>query len=505
MLRKTVKELGAHSLIYLIGTTASALASIVLLPIYTRFLTTTDYGILEVIDNLRGQLIIVLLAGLVPAMAKFYKEADSEETQKAVIGTVFWFIAFFSLFWLIVFLLFDNPLGTFLLGSPDLVFYIDLGATLLLVQAMFTTGTTYLNIRKQSKFFVMLSLIKLAVNVAVNLYLVVGLRLGAKGMMLGELVSSGGLAIFLAIYLNVKNGVHFNVPLLRKMMTFGLPFIPNTFSAALMHGADRSLLRPRWPSMSAIGIYGVGYRFPFMLNFLILGSFGQIWNASVIYEVAKQEEHQKTYAKIATYFITIYVVCQYMLAVMAPTIIRILAAPEYFEAWKTMQIVGLGMCFYTFHQFFSTGAYIKNKTWYLPVAYMVAATVNIALNWIFLPKYGYTAAAWSTVVTYFTFSAVGFVVFRKFYPIPFEFRRLAFLFGIGIILVLLNNGLAVQNVVVEGIKQVIFAPLLPLILLFGPYLHPEEQETLKEELHKFHPQLALLYSRLRHWTSVIKS
>lgn len=496
MLRKTVKELGFHSLIYMLGGIASSIASIILLPVYTRFLSTADYGILEIIDNMRGQLIVILLAGFMPAMAKFYKEADSEDEQKKVVGTSFCFILFASLIWLICLFLFDKPAARFLLGHVDLILYIDLGIVLLFIQAMFTTGNTYLNIRKQSKLFLVVSLIKLCLNIGANLYFIVGLRLGAKGMLLGELVSSGLIGIFVAGYLITQNGLPFRFKFLARMLKFGLPFIPNFFSAALMHGADRSVLRPRWPSVSNIGIYGLGYKFPFMLNYLLLYSFGRIWNASVMYEVAKQENYQRTYAKVTTYFMTLYIVCQYVIVVMAPTIVKVLAAPEYFEAWRVVQIVGLGVCFYSLHNFFITGAYIKSKTWYLPISHILAAFVNIVLNWYLLPQYGYLAAAWNTVITYFLFSALNFFLFRKVYPIPFEFRRLGFIFGAGILLALLSNALHIQNSILEFAKQLVFSAILPLILLFGTYLSLDEKESLREELHKIHPKLAGVYTRI---------
>jgi O-antigen/teichoic acid export membrane protein len=493
MLRKTVKELGVHSIVYMVGGAASTFASIILLPVYTRFLTTADYGILEIIDNVRGQFVVILLAGLVPAMAKFYKEADSENQQQTVISTSFWFVFVMGLAWLIGLFLFDDLLARFLLGNVQATVYIDLGIILLWIQAIFTTGRNYTAIRKQSKLFLLVSLLKLGINVGANLYFIVGLGLGAKGMLLGELLSSGLIGSFFAVYLITRNGFHFCFQVLGRMLKFGMPFIPNIFSAALMHGADRSLLRPRWPSVSGIGVYGLGYRFPFMLNFLIHGSFARIWGASVMYDVAKQDNYQRTYARITTYFVTVYVVCQYILVILAPTVIKLLAAPEYFQAWVVVQIVGFGMCFYTLHQFFVIGAYIKSKTWYLPIAYTCSASVNIILNWYFLPKYGFMAAAWNSVITYLTFSTIGFFLFRKIYPIPFEFRRLAILFATGIVLVLINNALHIQNSLLEGLKELGFAALLPLLLLFGPYLNQDERESLREELENVHPTLALVY------------
>ncbi len=273
------------------------------------------------------------------------------------------------------------------------------------------------------------------------------------------------------------------------MLKFGLPFVPNIVSAALMHRADRYLLQ-KFCTLEDVGIYGLGYKFPFMLNFLILQSFARIWNASVMYDVAKHEDAPTHYAKITTYFITLYAICQYMIVCMAPLIIKTLAAPDYFNSWKTLQIVGLGMSLYSFHNFFTIGAFIKNKTWFMPIAFMTSAGVNILLNWIFLPRFGYLAAAWNTVITYFVFSFLGYIVFRNIYPIPFEFKRLGWLFGLGISLVLVNNALSFDQLILNGAKQIIFASLLPLLLLVGPYFHKEEKESLYEEILKINPLIA---------------
>ncbi|GAK59414.1 polysaccharide biosynthesis protein [Candidatus Vecturithrix granuli] len=496
MLRKTIKELGLHSIIYSLGGFASVIASIILLPIYTRFLSRTDYGIIEVIDTIRAQLIVILLAGFVPAMAKFYNEANSEDKKRDVVGTSFWFIVVSGLVWIALLFLFDNALAEQFLTSAKFVVYIDLGIILLFIQAFLTTGESYLNIRKKSQLFLIASLSRLGLNIAANLYFIIVLRLQARGMLYGELLSSVIVGIVLVGYLAKTNGLRFRSRLLVNMLKFGLPFIPTTFSATLMHKADRLLL-PRFTSLQDVGVYGLGYRFPFMLNSLLLDSFGRIWYASVMYEIAAQKDYQKIYAKVTTYFVTVYVVAQYLLIIMAPTIVRILAAPEYFQAWKVVQVIGIGMCFYSFHNFFVTGAFIKNKTWYLPVSHILAACINIALNWYLLPRYGYMAAAWNTVITYLVFSILNFFLFRKVYPIPFEFGRLGFLLGIGIGLVLINNALFLQNSILEFFKELVFSTILPLLLVFGPYLEHDEKESLAEELKKIHPALASFYTRLQ--------
>ncbi len=494
MLRKTVKDLGKHSLIYLIGGVAGTLASIVLLPVYTRFLSKADYGILEMIDTSRYLLIIVLLAGFDPTMGKFYHTSNSEKEKQAVIGTAFIFIFTSAIFWAGCLFGLNRLLSERLLGSATFVSFINLGIVLLVVQAMQTTGETYLNIRKKSLFFAMLSLIKLTVNVTANLIFIIGLRLGPKGMLYGELLSSGMAAVVLITYLLRHNGLHFSFALFRPMLMFSLPFIPNALSTSVMHRVDRLLVQ-KFTSLADVGLYGVGYRFPFMLNFLILSSFGRIWYGASMYDIAKQEGSQETHAKITTYFVTLYMVGQYLLAILAPTIMRILTAPDYFESWKVMQIVALGCSLYSIHPFFTSGAFLKDKTWYLPISHVIPALLNIGLNWYFLPRYGYIAAAWVTVATYFAYSFLNYLICRAFYPIKFEFGRMGALLGICVLLVIGSDLLWLAHPVLEGIKEVVLALLLPIWLFFGRYLTPDEKRSLAQEIEKIHPPLSRFYSK----------
>jgi len=491
MLLKIIKELGTHSLIYLSGSMVTILSSILLLPVYTRF-----YGILEIVDSIRGMLIIVMLAGFVPAMAKFYKTADTKDKQKEIISTSFWFILLSGFVWVMSLWAYDKTLAGLFFSDKELFIYIDLALALLFIEALIMVGINYLNIEKRSKASVIWTLSRLFLNIGANIYFIVFLRLGAKGMLYGNLLSSAAICIFLTIYWSTKNGLSFKFGILGRMLNFGLPFIPSTFCASLMHRVDRYLLQ-RLTSLSDVGLYGLGYKFPFMLNSLMLTSFGYIWNASILYEIAEQKDCYKIYAKIATYFITIFIICQYGLAVMAPTVVKLLAAPEYYEAWPIVQIVGLGLCFYCFHSFFVIGAFIKTKTWFLPISYTIAALVNIVLNCYFLPRYGYISAAWVTVITYFIFSFFGFVVFRQFYPIPFEFGRLGFLLFTSISLVIVCNTLYFQNGILQFFKQVGFLITLPLILLFSSFLDQDERDKLYEISFKICPKAAMVSDHFR--------
>ena len=181
---------------------------------------------------------------------------------------------------------------------------------------------------------------------------------------------------------------------------------------------------------------------------------------------------------------------QYTLAVMAPVIMKIMVDSSYYEAYRVAPIIALAVSFYCMHNFFTIGAYIKKRTSLLPISFITATIVNVFLNWHYVPLYGYMAAAWISVGTYFIFSGVGFVVFRRIYYIPFEYGRLGFMFLSAICLGVLNNKIVFGNFGLEVAKEVAFVFALPLVLLFGPFLRNDERAIMLKM-----PEKALFWAR----------
>lgn len=492
-LTQLVKEIGRHFAVYSIGWFANSFASIALMPVYTRFLSRSHFGILEMIDLVKGMLMIFIVSGFAPAMARFFHNSKDKSEQKTTISTAIWFVIFSSFIWVSLGRFYDALLAELIFGDPEMAIFVDLGFTLLFLESLFNISSSYFNIVRRPKIFVGYSVVKLVVNIPLNLFFIIWLDMGPAGILFGNIFALMLICPLVVLHCFHCNGLRANLRLMGEMLKFGLPFVPAVLCAALMHGADRYLLRS-FETLAAVGIYGIGYKFPFMLNSMLSSTFSRVWNSSIMYEVSKHPAAEYEFARIATYFTTFFCFSQYVLAIVSPLVIRILAAPEYFEAYRVVQIVCLGMCFYCLHSFFVIGAFIKNRTRFLPYAYVVGTLINLFLNVILIPRMGYLGAAWSSVATYFCFSFTGYLVFRRVYSIPFEFGRLSFLYGTGISFGLLNYFLAFDLLWFEIAKEVLFIVAFPLALLFFPYLNSGEQEKLERFLNGMSPILARGYA-----------
>jgi O-antigen/teichoic acid export membrane protein len=460
--RNTIKQLISHSMIYSLSWISGSAASILLLPVYTRYLAPTDYGILEMLAYTNDILRIIMIAGFHTGLSRFYHGEDREDRRRLVISTGFAFVVFSGLAGCNLGWVFSAELAELILGNNSYSFYIRLSLGILLLDMVVTITTTYFVVAKKPVYYIVYSLGRLVVSICANLYFIVALKLGAVGMLYGNLFSFSISTVIITSHTLTINGIKVDLGLLKRMVKFGTPMIPAMLCAAVMHNADRFLIR-QLGNLADVGIYSLGYKFPWMLNALILDSFNRIWTGSTMYEVSGQADARYQYAKVATYFMLFYVFAQFSLSVFATAIIRIFAAPEYFSAHQVIPLVAMGVSFHALYVFFTMGAYIKDKTWLLSMSYVPAAAVNMA-------------AAWMTVITYFVFSVIAYFSCKKTLDIPFEFRRLGLIFFYGIALYLVSTIFQYEHFIALCIKGICFSFLFLVVALFGGCVNKNERK-----------------------------
>jgi len=477
MLIYKLKELIFHSSIYSFVWFASSAIGILLLPIYTRFLTKVDYGILEILDQTNTIFKIVLLAGFHTALARFFHGAETHEDKKLVVSTSMLFVIFSGILGSAAAFYFSDILSKVLLGSLNYKKYIHINICILFCEMTTLISVTYFVVTKKSKIFALYSFGRLTINILANLYFVIVLKLGAMGILYGNFLALSLQATIIAIHIVRLNGIRLHRSTLLKMLKFGAPLIPASFFAVAMHSADRYLIR-YYCSLQDVGIYGLGYKFSFMLNALLLGSFNFIWTGSTMYEIANEPDAGFKYTRITTYFMALFVTSQLALSLFAVPVVKILAAPHFFDANRAIPLVSMGLCFHAFYTFFTVGVFLKKKTWLLNISYLPAGIFNIVCNIIFLPKFGYMAAAWISMLTYLGFAIITYIACRHTITFSFEFKRLAFIFISAIGVYLLSTRITFINLPLEIIKDVCFLSVFFGLIVLSGWLTKGEREFL---------------------------
>lgn len=486
MLIKTIKEISSHSLIYSLATIASSAASIILLPIYTRYLSRTDYGILEILEYTNVFITIIVAAGFNSALPRFVNEAETSKEKSLVISTAIIFSVIAGVVACLVFFYFNDNLSLLILGAVEHKKLINLNIIVFYLQLIVYISNAGFIATKKSKIYLGYMFIKLVLTISFNIYFIVILQFGVLGMLYGNIIGSGLTAIILITHTLLKNGNGFSYIHLRNILFFGLPLVPATVLATLMHNADKYLIR-YFCTLSDVGIYALGYKFSFMLNVLIMQSFNYIWTGSAIYEIQNKPDSAKLYGRIGTYAITVNVFAQLALSVFSVPIIRILADPKFYASHEVIPFVSLGLSFHAFYFFFSIGAFTQKKTWLLNIAYLPATALSIIANIYLLPKLGYMAAAFLCVATYLSFISILYLTCRGLIKIEYDFKRILQVFGLVAVIYAISSLHIFENTIYEIIKGGLLLVTFPLMLFVGKWFKEDEKEVLrgkKEELKK---------------------
>jgi O-antigen/teichoic acid export membrane protein len=316
----------------------------------------------------------------------------------------------------------------------------------------------YFRAIKASSFLVSVNAIRLAVNVLLNVLFLTWFKMGLAGILWGNLTGVALVAVLQgAVFLKARGRPTFDRKIARGYAHFGWPLVIFGLLSAVMHEADRYLLR-LFVTLHDIGVYAVAYQIGQGVNTLVLVPFDSIWG-TVIYEIARQPNAKVTYTKIFKQFVFGLSLVLFLAALMARPILGFIAPAEYAPAANIVPVVCLAYLFFSLHEHFKVPALLASRTTSLLPVVSLAAAANIALNLLLIPAIGLAGAAWATVLTFMIFSLGGLVQYRRIdaYHYPFGICAMA------------TAGMAVTFVAYDFVAASVGTPLR-LVLAFTVWL-----------------------------------
>ncbi len=427
---RLIKKLFKDAGIYAGGVALQALLGFLLVPLYTRFLSEADYGRLEILQTFLKILLFILPLGFASALQKCYhRDTKSRQEKKELLGTALWFILPLGILELVVLSFFAWPLSRLLLGFPyPLLFYFLLATSFFAVLTELILSQ--LRAQERSKRYTVIFLFRFLVTLAATLFAVIFLKLGLVGVILANLLGQGLSSLFALPEALKYVRIRPSKRALTKLLLFGLPILPASIAMWVMDLSDRYFLR-FFQDFTGVGLYSLGYRVGFLLEFVLIIPFQLAWPA-FSFRIAKQKGHQAVYARVFTYFCLLGAFGVLGLSLFAPEVISILAPSSYAAAARIVPLVSLAYVFYGMHFVLAPGIHLRGKTHYYPWLIVGPALLNIGLNFYFVPRYGMLGAALTTTFSFFVVAVSTYLVSQHLYPLRLEWRRLAKISVIGI-------------------------------------------------------------------------
>lgn len=428
-----LKSLIAQSATYGLGDLLTKAIAFLLIPVYTRYLSVADYGILGVASSLTAVLGVVYPLGLNAAAMRFYYDAPNEASRRELLGTLALAVLLFGA--ALTLMLVATPLGPalFELAVRDIPFspYI----TTLLWTACFANASVIplviFRVQERPRRYVAYTVGGFLLTTAAILYYVVGRRAGALGNLRGAMLASG---VMMGVYVLTTfryADLAFHRRWLADGLAYGLPIVPHLLAHWALTLSDRSILNHLVP-LEQVGVYTLAYQVSIALS-LITQALNTAW-FPFFYRVASEPDAERKLARFFTYYLGIATFVALGLAALGGDVIRIVAHPTYHAAAQWVPVITLAHLAQGFYYPAVFALFYRRKTAYLPLITGLAAALNIALNLAFVPSWGIAAAAWSKGVGYIALAAITFIAGQRVYAIPWEYRRLGLLVGLGVAL-----------------------------------------------------------------------
>jgi len=420
-----------HYLLYSAATLLGRIASIVLLPVYTRHLTPADYGYLAILDLSADVFALVVGAGFGAAAHRFHFDSQDRKHRSAVWGTSLGFLALMCIIVLAALVPLRAQIAELLLGSsvsngPQYVQLALFGTALNILNGC---AGTYWLVNKWSGRLLALGIARLVVNVTLNVFFLTVLDLGLSALLLGNLITAAFVfsCNFGGIILSLKR-LSFDRSLLLGMFLFGYPVVLSSLLTQVVHQADRLILRVN-VDMSDVGLYSLAYQMGQAVFFMLMFPFNRIWGV-VIFDIAKRPDSSRVFAKLFEYFCYVSALVFLGPAMLGDAVIFSLTTEEYYSAAAYLPVISLGFFFFSLHAQFTVPVVLKKRTDLLLRPSGVAAVSNVVLNLILVPVWGVWAAAWVTVGTYAVLSFYGLVRYRRVKRLPYDFARVSVVVGL---------------------------------------------------------------------------
>ena len=422
-----IKDLFRNLVIYGLGDVATSIVSLLLLPVFTSYLTPDDYGIITMLLTVEAVTKVLFRWGVDTAFMRLYYDYTDTVDRQRLASTIFFFLAAVNGALLAVALLSLDLLAPIVFGSEGpaagVSQHLLLGLTLVntFVAGFYFMPFQVLRIAKQSPQFIALAFVRSAGTILARLLLVIWAGMGVLGIVVADVIVTTLFSLILVKWFVPLIRPVFSRAIIREALSFGLPRVPHSVAHQVLGFADRYLLNA-YRSLAEVGIYSIGASFGLVLKFF-LSAFEAAWTPFFL-EAMREPNARRIYSTVSTYVVALLVLLVAGLCAVAPPVVRLFTTERFQDAAAVTPWIALGVGFQGLYLVGSIGLVISKRTKRYPVATGTAALVSLAANFALIPRFGILGAAWANTISYATLAAVTVGFSWHVYPIPYEWSRL---------------------------------------------------------------------------------
>ena len=418
-----LKSLAKDTAIYGMSSIIGRFLNYLLVPLYTARISAASggYGVITNMYAYTALLLVILTYGMETTFFRYANKTD--EDPKKVYSTVLIMVATTSLVFVALVFAFLQPLSNFM-GYANHPSYVWVMFVTVAIDAFQCIPFAYLRYKKRPIKFAALKLLFIVLNITMNLVYYLFMKGTEVGYALYiNLVCTGSITFCFWKELKGFAG-GFDKALMKRMLVYSWPILVLGIAGILNQTADKILFPYVYKGVDAhaqLGIYGAASKVA-MIMAMITQAFRYAYEPFV-FGKAKDKDNRSTYASAMKYFV-VFTLLAFLCVVGYMDVLRHIIGHDYWPGLKVVPIVMAAEIM--------MGVYFNLSFWYKLIdktiwgAYFsgVGCAVLIAINVIFVPRFGYMACAWAGFAGYGTAMLLSYVVGQRYYPINYPLKSI---------------------------------------------------------------------------------
>lgn len=455
MKQSNMVGLAKETAIYGVSSIVGKFFNWLLVPLYSRIITDTEYGVVTQLYTWIALIIIILTYGMETGYFRFAANTTKEESDK-VYSTTMSSIAFTSILFLIIFWLF-NPEISSLMKLPDYQGMVMLMAVTVAIDAFSSIPFAYLRFKRRAVRFMVLKLVIISTNIVFNLFFL--LLCPAIYRSNPDLISwfynpvykveyiviSNFLSSFICFLLQMPDILavkwKFDLTILKQMLKYSLPLLMLGIAGIMNQTIDRLIFPYVYPdsldvARAELGVYQASFKIA-MVMMMFTYAFRFAYEP-FIFAQKELSDNKTTYSTAMTYFVLALTVI-YLLLVAFLDVLKLLLGEEFRSAINIVPFVLITYSFQGIYYNLSLWYKLTDKTIWGTYLSTLGFVITLTLNVIFIPRYSYWACVFASLISFAVMMILCYILGQKYYPIRYNIRKMGayFIVSIGLSLIML--------------------------------------------------------------------
>lgn len=391
--------------LYFLGNLSSKIITLLLLPLFTFYLTQEEYGLFDILNTIVMFFVPIVGVQLFEGIIRFLLDTDKIEKQKEVVTTSAYFLAINLVFLNIFF----SAISKFVVIPYSI--WVILYFNFYFINFYLQRVARGLQLQKSFALSGIINTVTIAIG---SLVLLIFFGLKTEGLLISYFAGSFVSTLYLLISVKPNHFIttkSYNKDLLKRLLVYSVPLLFDAVLWWTMNLSDRLILG--WLSGTAdVGIYSVANKFAAMLTF-INHIFYLVWQEYAIIR-SREEGKEEEFIKIFLQYLKIQFTGTMVLMPLSKIVIELFIDPKFFTAYLYVPPLLIGAMFSAFAAFYGLFYQIDKNTKGALYTSLLSGIVNIVGNILLIPIYGIWAAAISTLCSFFILWLIRIFILKRY-------------------------------------------------------------------------------------------